>query len=129
MNVSRITADERGAAAVEFALILPILILLLMGLVEFSLIFNTQISLTNAAREGARTMAIHNDPALARTATIAAAPSVNPGIAAGDIAITPTHCTVGATVTVTISYTADLLTGFFGATLPLTGKGVMLCGG
>jgi hypothetical protein len=32
-------------------------------------------------------------------------------------------------VTVTISYTADLLTGFFGATLPLTGKGVMLCGG
>ncbi|MHA6668501.1 TadE/TadG family type IV pilus assembly protein [Homoserinimonas sp. A447] len=129
MTASQKAADDSGAAAVEFALILPVLILLLMGLIEFSLLFNTQISLTQAAREGARTMAIHNDPAVAQAATINAAPSVNPAIAAGDITITPTDCTAGTTVTVTINYNAGLLTGFFGVTLPLEGRGVMLCGG
>ena len=45
---------ERGAAAVEFAFVLPVLLLLVLGLIEFSLLFNAQISVTNAAREGAR---------------------------------------------------------------------------
>ena len=45
---------QKGVVAVEFALILPVLILLLFGIVEFSLLlFNKQI-LTNASREGAR---------------------------------------------------------------------------
>lgn len=120
---------ERGAAAVEFALILPVLILLVMGLIEFSRVFNVQISLSNAAREGARTMAIHNDAPLARTAAIAAAPSVNPAIGGGQIAVTPGDCDAGGTVEVTINYDVALMTGFFGATIPLTGTGVMLCGG
>jgi Flp pilus assembly protein TadG len=121
--------SEHGAAAVEFALVLPVLVLLLMGLIEFSLIFNTQISLTNAAREGARVMAIENDPAEARQAAIAAAPSVNPAPTAGDIAVTPADCAAGDRATVIIDYNAPLLTGFFGVTLGLTGTGVMLCGG
>ena len=122
--------SQRGAAAVEFALVLPILLLLVMGIIEFGLIFNSQISLTNAAREGARVMAIHNDPAVAKSAAIAAAPSVvNPAISSGNITVSPSTCAAGSTVTVTIHYNATLLTGFFGVTLPLTGKGVMLCGG
>lgn len=120
---------DRGAAAVEFALVLPVLILLLLGLVEFSRVYNIQISLSNAAREGARTMAIHNSQPTARTAAIAAAPSINPAVSAGQIAVSPSTCTPGATVAVTISYPVSLLTGFFGATLPLKGKGVMQCGG
>lgn len=45
---------QKGAVAVEFALMLPVLVLLLYGIVEFSLLlFNKQI-LTNASREGAR---------------------------------------------------------------------------
>ncbi|HAM26198.1 MAG TPA: pilus assembly protein TadE [Microbacteriaceae bacterium] len=130
MTDNRTDTGQRGAAAVEFALVLPVLLLLIMGLIEFSLIFNSQISLTNAAREGARVMAIHNDPAAATSAAIAAAPSVNdPAIAAGDVTVSPSDCAAGSTVTVTIHYSAKLLTGFFGVTLPLTGKGVMLCGG
>lgn len=120
---------ERGAAAVEFALILPVLILLVMGLVEFSRVFNIQISLSNAAREGARTMAIHNDAGMAATAAIAAAPSINPAITDGQIAVTPGDCAADDTVEVTIDYDVALMTGFFGATIPLTGTGVMLCGG
>lgn len=125
----RIKSGERGAAAVEFALILPVLLVLVMGLIEFSLLFNNQISLTNAAREGARFMAIKNNSANAKSAVIAAAPSVNPRISASDISVSPSNCTAGSTVTVTIVYNARLLTGFFGTVLPLTGKGVMLCGG
>ena len=46
--------SQKGAVAVEFAIILPILILLLFGIIEFSLfVFNQQV-ITNASREGAR---------------------------------------------------------------------------
>jgi Flp pilus assembly protein TadG len=45
---------QRGAAMVEFAIILPLLILLLFGIIEFGLLlFNKQV-ITNASREGAR---------------------------------------------------------------------------
>jgi len=46
--------DEEGAAAVEFALLLPLLVLLLFGMIEFGFAFNTRIQATNAAREAAR---------------------------------------------------------------------------
>jgi Flp pilus assembly pilin Flp len=45
---------EEGAAAVEFALLLPLLVLLLFGMIQFGAAFNTRIQATNAAREAAR---------------------------------------------------------------------------
>jgi Flp pilus assembly protein TadG len=45
---------ERGAAAVEFALVVPILLMLLFGVVSASLAYNDSLSINNAAREGAR---------------------------------------------------------------------------
>jgi Flp pilus assembly protein TadG len=121
--------SERGASAVEFALILPVLILLLLGLLEYGRVYNVQISLSNAAREGARTMAIHNDAGQARTAARSAAPSVNPALSSANVTVSPTTCAAGQTVTVTVHYDVALMTGFFGTNLPLTATGVMLCGG
>ncbi len=121
--------SERGAAAVEFALILPVLILLVLGLMEYGRVYNVQVSLSNAAREGARTMAIQNDAGKARTAARAAAPSVSPALTSANVSVSPAVCAAGSTVTVTVNYTVQLATGFFGPTLPLTGTGVMLCGG
>jgi Flp pilus assembly pilin Flp len=46
--------DQEGAAAVEFALLLPLLVLLLFGMIEFGFAFNARIQATNAAREAAR---------------------------------------------------------------------------
>ena len=46
--------EEDGAAAVEFALLLPLLVVLLFGFIQFGTAFNTKIQATNAAREGAR---------------------------------------------------------------------------
>ncbi len=46
--------NENGGAAIEFALLLPILLLTLFGIIEFGLLFYNQQVLTNASREGAR---------------------------------------------------------------------------
>jgi Flp pilus assembly protein TadG len=49
---------ERGASAVEFALVLPFLLLLIGGMVDFGRFFFTQNIVVNAAREGARMRAL-----------------------------------------------------------------------
>jgi len=46
--------DQSGVAAVEFAIILPVLVVLIFGMIEFSLLFFNKAMLTNACREGAR---------------------------------------------------------------------------
>ena len=57
----RIRKDNRGVALVEAAFVVPFLLILVMGLVEFGWIFNGYITLTGAAREGARVAAIDGD--------------------------------------------------------------------
>lgn len=47
-------ASERGAELIEFALVVPILILILAGMVDFGMMFRSYEAVTNAAREGAR---------------------------------------------------------------------------
>jgi hypothetical protein len=53
-------ADEQGTALVEFALILPILIALLFGVIEFGFAFNSNLEVRSASREGARLAAVDN---------------------------------------------------------------------
>jgi Flp pilus assembly protein TadG len=50
---------SRGQSLVEFALVLPPLFLILLGIIQFGFIFNTYVTMTNAAREGARTGTIY----------------------------------------------------------------------
>ena len=45
---------QNGAAAVEFAIVLPLLLILVFGIVEFSILFYNKAMITNASREGAR---------------------------------------------------------------------------
>jgi Flp pilus assembly protein TadG len=54
LSTSRIGRDERGQALVEFALILPIILLLVVGMLEFARAWNLHQVMTDAAREGAR---------------------------------------------------------------------------
>lgn len=50
--------DERGASALEFALVLPVLVLFLFGIVSYGYMFSVRQALTQAAAEGARAAAV-----------------------------------------------------------------------
>lgn len=54
MKINLILRNQKGASAVEFALILPLLIMFIFGIIEFSLLLYNQHVITNASREGAR---------------------------------------------------------------------------
>lgn len=51
--------SEKGQATVEFALVLPLLLLLLCGIIDFGWIFGNKLLAENAVREAARYTAIH----------------------------------------------------------------------
>lgn len=105
--------DERGQAMVEFVLIAPIFLLLVFGLVQFGILFNNYLTLTDAVRAGARQAAVSRslaDPVGATTSRIdQSAADLNTGDL--DITVDPydpasgTHSWVqGGNVSVTASY-------------------------
>lgn len=59
--IARLRRDSRGAAAVEFALVLPVLLLFLGGIIEFSRLMWVQSNLQFAAEEGARYAIAHTE--------------------------------------------------------------------
>jgi Flp pilus assembly protein TadG len=80
---SLLNSGEQGQSLIEFALILPMLLLLATGIMVFGLAMNNYLQLTNAVSVGARTVAINAgvtlDPcATAANAILAAAPGLNP---------------------------------------------------
>ncbi|TDW66655.1 TadE/TadG family type IV pilus assembly protein [Kribbella pratensis] len=131
---SRAGAD-RGAAAVEFALLLPLLLLVVMGIVDFGRMLNAQETLTNAAREGARLVALGQPNVASRTQ--AAATGLSPvGVAIQSSC--PTGAGPGSNGGVQTSYTFQFtpglgyLVGLFGGSglsgqTTLTAQGVMPC--
>lgn len=46
---------KKGQSMVEFVMVLPLFLIILLGMIEFGLIFNAYITIINGAREGART--------------------------------------------------------------------------
>ena len=119
---------------VEFALILPVLMLFVFGIVEFGRAYSTRIELTSAVREGARSAALGNPAAAVKTVTMNAAPGLNPALAPAQVstnsctATPPTPAPQDAVVSV--RYPFRYMIPFFGSnTWTLTAKGVMRCGG
>ena len=55
-------SDERGAALVEFALVLPLLLVLFFGMVDFGKAFNYWIDGTHLSAEGARWAVVNKNP-------------------------------------------------------------------
>jgi Flp pilus assembly protein TadG len=59
----RLRKDTRGAQVVEFAIVVPLLLMLVMGMIDFGRGFFSYIIITNAAREGARVAAVGGNTA------------------------------------------------------------------
>lgn len=126
--------SEHGAAAVEFALLVPVLIILVLGIIEFGRAYNVQSTLSNAAREGARSMAITKNQDTARAVAKNAALQLSPALQNSNFTFsllsgtTGSGCPPNDQTTVTISYQLSTMTGIAGP-FALTGRGSMLCGG
>ena len=125
---------DRGAAAVELALILPLLLFVLFAVIDSGRLLNAQLTLTEAAREGARAAALGQsaDTRVQSTAT-------NLRGVTDTVAACPAGGSASADAVVVTRYQFSFVTPLaalapaFGATLrgslTLTGKGVMPCVG
>jgi Flp pilus assembly protein TadG len=126
---------DRGATAVEFALLLPLLLLIVLGIVDFGRMLNAQVTLTQAAREGARLVALGQPNVPGRTQAAAT------GLSPVGVSI-QSACPVGAgpgsngvvQTTYTFQFTPGLgyLVSFFGGAglsgqTTLSAQGVMPC--
>ncbi|MCW2840284.1 MAG: hypothetical protein JWR55_1767 [Aeromicrobium sp.] len=113
--------QERGAAAVEFALVVPVLMAVVFGIVEVGTFHQRQIQLSNGAMIGARSIAHGSTVATATTIAADAADVASSEVTVGS-------CTSsGASVTVTITSSKAAVTGLFGSSFSISGKGVARC--
>jgi hypothetical protein len=65
--------DDRGQAAVELALVLPLVAALALALLQVALVVRDQVLVVHAAREAARAAAVSDDPGAPRAAALAGA--------------------------------------------------------
>jgi Flp pilus assembly protein TadG len=120
-------ASERGAAVLEFALILPLLLMLVFGIITFGRAYHAKVQLAGAVREGARELALGKTSGQAASATVGAAGGL---IAAGNV--TTSGCPAGGadgTARVEASYDLEYTIPLVrSGTLTITAEGAMRCG-
>ena len=120
--------NRRGQAMVEMALALPVLILLLLATMEFGRVLHDLLVVTQAAREGARSMAVNEGSTTAVFRIRAAAPSIDPSEMT--ISIYPPTPARGQPVTVTVVHPVQIMTPLVSELFPenpfpVTGTAVM----
>lgn len=107
--------DERGSAAVEFALVLPLLLIVTLGLVQVGLLARDELLVVQAARAGAREAAVVADAISVRDATVSAAA----GLDGSRMQVTASGGAVqGDPVTVEVVYDAPISVPFVEWLLP-----------
>lgn len=127
------TRCERGAAAVEMAIVMPLLVAMIIGIIDFSRIFNAELQLSQAAREGVRLAALGYSTTDVQTRAVAAAPNPAWGAAlpAGNVTVSLPTCTPSPapsdTAAVVVNYTFNGIMWMNGSVL--SQRAVMICGG
>lgn len=148
-NATRRDAHDRGAVAVEFALVVIPLIVLVLGLTQLGFAYNTQESLTQSARSGARQAAVCGATCGSPSAIAATVANNSPNLDTSKVSVSvaycpagggcggsPSYCPTGATQAtgseqVNISYPYSFLAAVTGSalTVTITGTASMPCGG
>lgn len=126
---------DSGAAAVEFAIMLPLLLLLVFGIIDFGRALNAQVTITQAAREGARLTALNQPNVTARTQAAATGLS---GVGVTIVSSCPQGAGPGVNADVKVTYSFKFITPIGaiakifgksgpGGPLTLSAEGVMPC--
>ena len=112
--------SEKGQSLVEFALVLPVLILLLFGIIDFSRILHASLTMDHAGREAARAASIGKTDTEVNATAVNNASSIS--LPADKVVISPTGTKdSGSNVTITITYPVNFLTPVVGDLIrPLT---------
>lgn len=100
--------NEKGQSFVEFALILPVLLIIVMGIFEFGLMFNAYITISNASREGARLGSLGGTDIEVTQRVETTASHLNS--ANMTVTITPSSRSRGDMLTVLVEYDYSLIT-------------------
>lgn len=112
MNVRKLTHDETGQTMTEFAIILPLLVVLLFGIIQFGILFNNYVTLTDAVRAGARQAAVSRNDANPTGAATTAVRNSAADLNQANLAVTvnsPWQAGTDVTVTATYPWSVSLL--------------------
>jgi len=113
--------NEEGASSIEFALIMPVLVMLMVGIFQFGMAYSNYLAITHAAREGARLAAVNQ---FSEEVVREKAYPVNPD----SISISYPYGNVhGEPVMVTIKYNKEIEIPIWGSTvIPLQSQASMM---
>lgn len=124
MTSTKRTLSERGIVAVEFALLLPVFLMILFGILEFGRMMYGREIVTNAAREGARAGIVARAPATTKPsgATITAIANnylTGTGISPASVTFTPVgaQSAYPAALTVSVVYRYSFLVPYLPAVI------------
>jgi Flp pilus assembly pilin Flp len=119
-RLTRNIKNEKGASSIEFALVLPVLVMLMIGILQFGSAYGNYLAITHAAREGARLAAVNQ---FSEAVVREKAYPVNPD----SIAISyPNGNIHGEPVMVTIKYSKRIDIPIWGSTvIPLQSQASM----
>ena len=105
----RLWGSDRGQALVEFALVIPILLFLLLGVADFARAWNVYEVLTDAGREATRLAVVDNGSTATDVRTVVKQAAGRAGVLVQDTDITITEGAArGEPTTVTVSYSHEL---------------------
>src|ERR671933_885188 len=97
--------DQQGQTMTEFALVLPVLALVLFAVIQFGIVFNNYVTLTDATRAGARKAAVSRRATDPVGATVGAVRSSATDLKQGDLGVAVSSTwQPGADVSVTATY-------------------------
>lgn len=118
-HIRKSEGKEKGQSLTEVALVLPVLLLILAGVLDLGRLYYVTVALTDAAAEGATYAAIN--PTAPTSAIVARAQDASGGLVAIDAGMVAVDCptvAAGAPVTVTVKYDFTIATPLINAIVP-----------